>query len=128
MKLLLDTHAFLWWIGDDRRLSRPAREAIADPGSEVWFSVASAWEIAIKTGLGRFEAEAPLGRFLEEQTKRNGFRVLPVLLAHAAGVEALPAHHRDPFDRLLVAQSIAEEMTLVSGDRGFRKYGLRVLW
>ncbi len=128
MRLLLDTHAFLWWIGDDRRLSGPAREAIAEPGNEVWFSVASAWEIAIKVGLGRFEIEAPLGRFLEEQTRRNGFRILPVLLGHATSVEALPAHHRDPFDRLLVAQSIAEKMTLVSGDRVLRKYGLRVLW
>jgi PIN domain nuclease of toxin-antitoxin system len=128
VKLLLDTHAFLWWIGDDPRLSSPARASIADPGSEVWFSVASAWELAIKAAIGRIETEAPLSRFLEEQTRQNGFRVLPVLLGHAAGVESLPDHHRDPFDRLLVAQAIAEEMTLVSGDRVLRKYGVRVLW
>lgn len=128
MKLLLDTHAFLWWIGDDRRLSQPARGAIADPGNEVSFSAASAWELAIKAGLGRIEMDDPLGPFLEEQTKRNGFRVLPVLLGHAVAVAELPPHHRDPFDRLLVAQALAEGMTLVSGDRALRKYEAPVLW
>ena len=128
MKLLLDTHAFLWWIGDDARLSGPAREAIADPGNEVSFSVASAWELAIKTGLGRFEPDGDLGPFLEEQIQRNAFRVLPVKLEHAVSVSSLPAHHRDPFDRLLVAQAAVEGMTLVSRDSQLRKYDTPTLW
>lgn len=128
MKLLLDTHAFLWWIGDDPRLSGPAREAIADPGNEVSFSVASAWELAIKTGLGRFEPDGDLGPFLEEQIQRNSFRVLPVNLEHAVSVSSLPAHHRDPFDRLLVAQAAVEGLTLVSRDPQLRKYDAPTLW
>ncbi len=128
MKLLLDTHAFLWWIGNDARLSGPAREAIADPGNEVSFSVASAWELAIKTGLGRFEPDEALGPFLEEQIQRNAFRLLPVKLEHAVSVSSLPAHHRDPFDRLLVAQAAIESLTLVSRDPQLRKYDAPILW
>lgn len=128
MKLLLDTHAFLWWIGDDARLSGPAREAIADPGNDVSFSVASAWELAIKTGVGRFEAEGELGPFLDEHLQRNSFRVLPVKLEHAVSVASLPAHHRDPFDRLLVAQAVAEGLTLVTRDPQLRKYDAPILW
>jgi PIN domain nuclease of toxin-antitoxin system len=128
VKLLLDTPAFLWWIGDDARLSAPSREAIADPGNEVSFSVASAWELAIKTGLGRFEPDGDLGPFLEDQIQRNAFRVLPVKLEHAVSVSSLPAHHRDPFDRLLVAQAAAEGMTLVSRDPQLRKYDAPTLW
>jgi PIN domain nuclease of toxin-antitoxin system len=128
MKLLLDTHAFLWWIGDDPRLSGPAREAIADPGNDVSFSVASAWELAIKTGLGRFEPDGDLGPFLEEQIRRNAFRLLPVNLEHAVSVSSLPANHRDPFDRLLVAQAVVEDMTLVSRDPQLRKYDAPILW
>ena len=128
MKLLLDTHAFLWWVGDDARLSAPARAAIADTGSEVWFSAASAWELAIKAGLGRFETDAPLPQFLEEQTRRNGFRVLPVHVSHAAAVATLPPLHRDPFDRLLVAQAQMEKMILVSRDRLVSRYDVAILW
>ena len=128
MKLLLDTHAFLWWIGNDARLSGPAREAIADPGNDVSFSVASAWELAIKTGLGRFEPDGDLGPFLEEQIQRNAFLLLPVKLEHAVSVSRLPAHHRDPFDRLLVAQAAVESMTLVSRDPQLRKYDAPILW
>ena len=128
MKLLLDTHAFLWWIGDDARLSVPAREAIADPGNEVSVSVASAWELAIKTGLGRFEPDGDLGPFIEDQIRLNAFSVLPVKLEHAVSVSSLPAHHRDPFDRLLVAQAAAEGMTLVSRDPQLRKYDAPTLW
>ncbi len=128
MKLLLDTHAFLWWIGDDARLSAPAREAIADPGNEVSFSVASAWELAIKSSLGRFDPEGNLGSFLGEQVRHNSFRVLPVSLAHAVEVSSLPGHHRDPFDRLLVAQALVEKLILVSRDPQLRKYAAPILW
>ena len=128
MKLLLDTHSFLWWIGDDARLSGPAREAIADPGNDVSFSVASAWELAIKTAIGRFEAEGGLGPFLEEHIQRNAFRVLPVKLEHAVSVAALPAHHRDPFDRILVAQAIVEGLTLVTRDALVTAYAVPTVW
>lgn len=128
MKLLLDTHAFLWWIGDDARLSASARQAIADPGNDVSFSVASAWELAIKTALGRFDADGNLSLFLREHVQQNAFLVLPVRLEHAVSVASLPAHHRDPFDRLLVAQAGVEGMTLVSADRQLRKYDTPVLW
>lgn len=128
MKLLLDTHAFLWWIGDDARLSGPAREAIADPGNDVSFSVASAWELAIKTAIGRFEADGELRPFLDEHIQRNAFQVLPVKLEHAVSVASLPAHHRDPFDRLLVTQAAAEGLTLVTRDPQLAKYGIPILW
>jgi PIN domain nuclease of toxin-antitoxin system len=128
VKLLLDTHAFLWWIGDDARLSGPAREAIADPGNDVSFSVASAWELAIKTAIGRFEADGGLRPFLDEHIQRNAFRVLPVKLEHAVSVASLPAHHRDPFDRLLVAQAATEGLILVTRDPQLAKYGTPILW
>lgn len=128
MKLLLDTHAFLWWIGDDARLSIAAREAIADPGNDVAFSVASAWELAIKMAHGRFEADGELGAFLGEHLRRNAFRLLPVSLEHAVSVATLPPFHRDPFDRMLVAQAVVEVMTLVSRDPQLRKYEVPLLW
>ena len=128
MRLLLDTHAFLWWIGDDPRLSDPARDAIADPGNEVSFSVASAWELAIKSGLGRFKPDGDLGSFLAEHVRRNSFQVLPVKLEHAVEVSSLPNQHRDPFDRLLVAQALVEELILVSRDPQVRKYAVATLW
>ena len=128
MKLLLDTHAFLWWIGDDARLSPAAREAIADPGNDVTFSVASAWELAIKAALGRFDSDGELGAFLGEHLRRNAFRLLPVSLEHAVSVATLPQSHRDPFDRMLVAQAAVEGMTLVSRDPQLRKYEIPLLW
>ncbi|MRR13286.1 type II toxin-antitoxin system VapC family toxin, partial [bacterium] len=95
---------------------------------DVSFSVASAWELAIKTAIGRFEAEGELGPFLEEHVQRNAFRVLPVKLEHAVAVASLPAHHRDPFDRLLVAQAAAEGLTLVTRDPQLARYGTPILW
>lgn len=128
MRLLLDTHAFLWWVAGGELLSLKAREAIADEDNEVLFSAASAWEIAIKVGIGRLEMKGNVGKFLEEQVEANGFGVLPVELAHAARVAILPDHHRDPFDRLLVAQAQAERLTLVTGDRQMKKYAVQRLW
>lgn len=128
MKLLLDTHAFLWWIGDDARLPARARKALADGANEILFSCVSAWEIAVKQELGRLRLPEPAGRFVPAQLRRNGFAVLPVQLRHALGVGTLPPLHRDPFDRLLVAQALAEELTLVSGDRQIRRYPAKVIW
>lgn len=128
MKLLLDTHAFLWWIADSEHLSQPARAAIADGANDVYFSAASGWELAVKAGLGRVTLPDDLEGFVSEQLAINGFNVLPVHLRHALGVHRLPDHHRDPFDRMLVAQAIAEGMSLVSGDPQMSRYRADVLW
>lgn len=128
MRVLLDTHAFLWWIADDRRLSAGARRVIADGGNDVYLSAASGWEIAIKARLGRLGLPADAARFVTDHVNLNGFGVLPVELSHALGVHALPDHHRDPFDRLLVAQCRVEEMALASADRRLDDYGVKRVW
>lgn len=128
MKLLLDTHALLWWVTDAAALSRRARAAIAAPDNECLVSAASAWELAIKVSLGRLEVEGALSRFLSEQLAVNRFRALPVELAHAVRVASLPFHHRDPFDRLLVAQALEEGAAVVSADKVLSRYGCRRIW
>jgi len=128
VRLLLDTHAFLWWIGDDPRLSPRAGALIADGANEVHVSAASAWEIVVKSGLGRVEIPEPVDRFLVAQLEANAFLSLPVHMRHALGLAALPDVHRDPFDRILVAQAIAEDLTIVSGDRMLGRYPVPVEW
>lgn len=128
MKLLLDTHAFLWWITGSDRVSHHARDAISDTANEVYVSAASGWELAIKASLGRVALPDDLEGFLSEQLATNGFDVLPIHLRHALGVYRLPDLHRDPFDRMLIAQAIAERMSLVSGDPRIAGYGTDVLW
>jgi len=128
VKLLLDTHAFLWWVLDDPHLSRRARATIGDPRSDVFFSAASAWELAIKAALGRLQMPRPLNDLLPEQLVLNGFDVLPVTLAHALAVAAVPPHHGDPFDRLLVAQAQIEGLSIVSSDRQLSRYGVERIW
>ena len=127
-RLLLDTHAFLWWISDDPRLSPAAREAIADGASEVFLSAVSVWEMVIKMGLGRLELPEDLESFLARQLQVNGFRPLAMTLPHALAVRHLPDVHKDPFDRLLVAQAQHEELVLVSGDAALRRYPVPVIW
>ena len=126
MTLLLDTQAFLWWVGDDPRLSRRARRAITE--SSCLLSVASCWEIAIKAGLGKLEIPRPIDRFLQQQLEVNGFSLLPASLEHVSAVADLPSHHRDPFDRLLAAQARREDLSIVSADPVFRKYGVKRVW
>ena len=121
MRLLLDTHVLLWWLSDDRKLAKNAREVIANPDNEVLVSSASVWEIAIKTTLGRIEIELD---DLEGAIARNGFRSLPIGFRHALTAGRLPAVHRDPFDRMLIAQASVEELRVVSHDRVFERYGL----
>jgi PIN domain nuclease of toxin-antitoxin system len=128
MRLLLDTHTFLWWTLDSPLLSPAARAAIADPANECLLSAASAWEMAIKASLGKLEVVDELGRFVRQQLAVNRFRLLPVDLAHSLGVAGLPWHHRDPFDRLLVAQCQTDQLTLVSGDAALRAYEVPLLW
>lgn len=126
MALLLDTHAFLWWVQDDPKLTRRARRAIAD--EDCALSLASCWEMAIKASLGKLEVPAPIERFIQKQVELNGFSLLPISLDHASRVAALPFHHRDPFDRLLAGQALFEEMSIVSADPIFRKYGIKRVW
>jgi PIN domain nuclease of toxin-antitoxin system len=127
MTLLLDTHAFLWFVTGDRRLSSRSRAVIEQEDSRLLLSAASVWEMAIKSSLGRLSLPSRLEDYVAEKVG-EGFEVLPIDWTHAAGVERLPFHHRDPFDRLLVAQSLAEGVPIVTRDRVFRKYGVRVVW
>lgn len=128
MRLLLDTHVFLWWVQDARELSRKARDAIADADNECLLSLVSCWEMAIKVSLGKLELPGAIERFIPEQLTINGFRQLEIGFRHIARVATLALHHRDPFDRLLVAQATEERLTLVSADPVFRKYGVKHLW
>lgn len=128
MKLLLDTAPFLWWIMDSQSLSQRARELIGEGDNEVWFSTVSSWEIVIKAGLGRIQLPESPERFLLKHIARNGFQVLPIQLRHTLHVGKLPDHHHDPFDRLLAAQAMVEEMTLLTGDAQLAKYPLSVIW
>jgi PIN domain nuclease of toxin-antitoxin system len=113
MQLLLDTQAFLWWVEDAPQLSRRARRAIAEPGNDCWLSLASCWEMAIKVSLGKLRLPSPLERFVPEQLGENGFRLLEVDLGDVSRIVGLPFHHRDPFDRLLVAQALGRKLRLV---------------
>jgi len=128
MRILLDTHTFLWWITDDQRLSSHSIELISDGNNELLFSAASGWEIAIKAGLGRLDIPEPLDRFVSEQLSRNHIGVLPVQLSHALHVFTLPQAHRDPFDRLLVAQAQVEGLSILSSDKRLSDYDVDVLW
>ncbi|BAJ83218.1 MULTISPECIES: type II toxin-antitoxin system VapC family toxin [Acidiphilium] len=121
MKLLLDTHLLLWAAENAPRMPEAARELIADPGNELYFSAASLWEIAIKQGLGRpdFEVDA---RVLRRGLIDNGYLELPILSEHAVAIEGLPAIHKDPFDRLLIVQAMVEGITLLTNDAVVARY------
>ncbi len=127
-RLLLDTHVFLWWVDDAPELSAAARRVIADGHNECYLSVASCWEMAIKSSLGKLRLAKSVDRFVSEQVTANGFSMLNIELRHAAKVEKLPFHHRDPFDRLLIAQAVMEKLTIVSADSNFSDYGVKVIW
>lgn len=128
MRVLVDTHAFLWWVEGMRVLPAKARAALADPENECLISVTSAWELAIKSGLGKLRLSLPVKRFVVENVAANGFRMLEIGIAHVGRVETLPPHHGDPFDRLLIAQALEEKLPVVSGDSIFGKYGVKRIW
>ena len=128
MRLLLDTHAFLWWIQGGEGLSSVARTTIADRQHECWLSIASAWEMAIKISLGKLKLPNDLERFLSEQLARNGFQAMPIAVGHVSRVAQLPFHHRDPFDRLIAAQALEEDVAVVTADKVFSKYKVRRIW
>jgi PIN domain nuclease of toxin-antitoxin system len=123
VRLLLDTHALLWWLADDARLGRRARQAIGAPTNLVFVSAATAWEIAVKRALGRLSAPGDIEEWLEA----NDFRPLPIQVPEAVASAELPPHHRDPFDRLLIAQAELGRMTIVTSDRSIAAYGVSVL-
>jgi len=125
VRLLLDTHALLWWLSDDLRLSRPARSAIADPANQLTVSAAVGYEIAYKQNLGRLPA---LPEMLPERLRREGIGTLPITLDHAIAAAALPGPHRDPWDRIMMAQALAEDCRVVTVDRIFSDYGVPILW
>ena len=128
MRLLLDTHAFLWWVLDDPRLPASARALIGDAATEVLFSAVSGWEIAIKARTGRLDLPPDVPGFVQDQVRRNRMTVLPIELRHTLDVHALPDHHRDPFDRLLVAQARVEAVPLLSRDPLLAAYGVDLRW
>jgi PIN domain nuclease of toxin-antitoxin system len=127
MRLLLDTQAFLWFVSGDARLTGRARRAMEDDNAEMILSAASVWEIAIKVGLGRLTLPASVEEYIAEKVE-GGFRVLSIDWTHAAGVERLPRHHRDPFDRLLITQALAENLPVVTNDAVFGSYGVAIVW
>jgi PIN domain nuclease of toxin-antitoxin system len=128
MRLLLDTHAFLWFIGGDQRITAAARTVIARADDLKLISVVTLWEIAIMASLGRLSIREPLAPFMHSQMEANGFHLLHIQASHACRVSAFPFHHRDPFDRLLAAQCLCDDLTLVSRDSAFDDYGVTRVW
>lgn len=127
MRLLLDTHALLWWVANDARLSVVADELLADDTNEVFVSAASAWEVATKSRIGKLIA-GPLAQDFAAEIERQGFTPLGITIQHAARAGSLPGPHRDPFDRMLIAQAQAENLHLVSYEQIFDRYGVVRLW
>jgi PIN domain nuclease of toxin-antitoxin system len=127
MKLLLDTHTFLWFINDNSRLSARAK-ALLESDVDLLLSIASLWEIAIKASIGKLTLSQPYHIFLPQQLTDNDIEILPISLSHLNVVATLPFHHRDPFDRLLIAQTIAEQLSIVSVDAMFDAYSVKRLW
>ena len=128
MRLLLDTHTFLWFILDDPRLSPAARAMLIDPANELLLSPASYWEIAIKVSLGKYTVPGEFAEFMDAQVRENRLTILPIAIGDVAEVAQLPFHHRDPFDRLLVGQALVEKVPIVSTDPAFDAYGIVRMW
>ena len=128
MKLLLDTHVMLWFVMGDSRLSKLARELIEDQSNEKLFSIASVWEIAIKTSIGKLQLDEPIDILPPKAARSLRYQYLDVSIPHACRVAVLPFHHRDPFDRLLVSQCLSDALPLVSSESIFDPYGIQRSW
>jgi len=128
MNYLLDTHTFLWFINDDESLSSTAKALIEDPENTIYLSVASIWEMAIKVSLDKLEMPSPFTDFIDEQLDENTIILLNIKIAHTGIVATLPFHHRDPFDRLIIAQSKVEDIPVIGKDAIFDNYGIKRLW
>ncbi len=127
MNLLLDTHIFMWWDGALDKLSPQVQAACRDRANTLWLSVASVWEMQIKQQLGKLQLRQPLADIIREQQKINDVHLLSVDLRHVLGLDQLPAHHKDPFDRLLVAQALIEDLLLVTADPVLKIYPVKIL-
>jgi PIN domain nuclease of toxin-antitoxin system len=128
MRLLVDTHTFLWFAENDLRLSGTARSLIEDGANEVFLSLGSVWEMAIKVSQGKLQLGLPMLTLVQREIALDGIVLLPITLDHLAAVSGLPMHHRDPFDRMLIAQAQVEQMTIVSVDAALDAYGITRLW
>lgn len=128
MRLLLDTHTFLWFALGDAQLSPSAKSMILDPANDKLVSPATYWEIAIKISIGKYALHEPYEKFMQRGIFANGFKVLPIKPKHTAALTTLPFHHRDPFDRLLVAQAMVEAVPIVSADSALAAYPVTRLW
>jgi PIN domain nuclease of toxin-antitoxin system len=128
MKVLIDTHVLIWWAGDTNQLSPLVRDMLADPQTEPILSIVSIWEMQIKISLGKLSLQMDLPTLVEDEVSRNIFSLLPIELKHIYGLNDLPLHHKDPFDRLLIAQSMLEKMPIISIDEKFDAYGVQRLW
>lgn len=128
MNLLLDTHTLLWWASGDGRLSKRAREAIENPGADLFLSVASLWEAAIKWQLGKLPLPEHPSQYLPEQLRRGDVLPLDLRMIHVLHVATLPGHHNDPFDRAIVAQAQIEQMAIVTADENIKRYEVKTVW
>jgi PIN domain nuclease of toxin-antitoxin system len=128
MKYLLDTHSLLWLTTNDSRLSLMAQELYLDAGNDIFFSMASIWEMAIKSSIGKISFESNLEDFVEDHIKGNNIEILKIELPHILRIERLPFHHRDPFDRLIIAQAIEDNISVIGNDTEFDKYKVNRVW
>ncbi len=128
MNFLLDTHSFIWFIEDNPSLSAQARIIIEEPSNDLLLSIASVWEMAIKVSLGKLQIRQSFDRFIPDQLMLNNINLLDITISHTLHIATLPFHHRDPFDRLLIAQSLIEGIPLISIDTLFDTYGVSRLW
>jgi PIN domain nuclease of toxin-antitoxin system len=128
VKLLLDTHVFLWAITDDPQLSEKARHLFTCHENELFLSVAGVWEILVKVQIGKLPLPKPAGDYVQKQLARNAVQVLPIRVRHVLRLEQLPLHHRDPFDRVLIAQALEEELPILTADPLMKRYSATLVW
>ena len=128
MRVLLDTHVFLWWVWDVPELSTKAKKCIANKDNVCLLSMASVWEMSIKSSLGKLRLDRPLDQFIPEQLAANDFQILEIGFRPVMLVNTMPFHHKDPFDRLLAAQALSEDIAVVSADAVFTRYGVKRVW
>jgi PIN domain nuclease of toxin-antitoxin system len=126
MKALIDTHVLLWGIQDERKLSQRVQTLL--PESDLWISVAGLWEIIAKVQVGKLSLPTPVGDYLSAKLQANGVRILPITFDHVRRLEDLTMHHRDPFDRMLIAQSLEENLPVITADPLFKHYPIQIIW
>lgn len=128
MRLLLDTHTLLWLVSDDPKLSRKGMAILVDPDNDLLLSPATYWELAVKISIGKYHLTDPLANYIDEAVRLYGLSILPITPKHAEAIVQLPHHHRDPFDRMLIAQALVEDVAVVSSDVAFDAYPVKRLW